>query len=156
MPEIKLVGIKTRTNNAGEFTKDAQIPTCIQDYFSEQIPNKITQRKNEGITFCVYTKYESDHTGNYTFYIGEEVIDTKDEMPDCLKKCIIPQQTYIKFTTKSGPMPDVVIQAWQEIWKMTPKDLGGQRNYCADFEVYDERAKDPQNTILDLYIGIDV
>ncbi|MCX6958657.1 MAG: hypothetical protein NT164_09000 [Verrucomicrobiae bacterium] len=26
--------------------------------------------------------------------------------------------------------------------------------YLADFEVYDERATDPQKTILDIYVGI--
>lgn len=50
-------------------------------------------------------------------------------------------------------MPDIVIQAWQAIWKMTPEDLGGKRTYRADFEIYDQRAQDPQNSVVDIYIG---
>jgi predicted transcriptional regulator YdeE len=32
--------------------------------------------------------------------------------------------------------------------------FGGKRAYIADFEVYDERSRDPDNTIVDIYIGI--
>ena len=51
-------------------------------------------------------------------------------------------------------MPDVIVNAWKEIWEMSPKQLGGHRSYKADFEIYDERAADHQNIVLDLYIGI--
>ncbi len=48
-----------------------------------------------------------------------------------------------------------MIEAWQKIWKMSPQTLGGKRRYQTDFEIYDERAVDHQNVILDLYIGIE-
>lgn len=51
-------------------------------------------------------------------------------------------------------MPEVIINAWQQIWKMSVNDFGGERAYIADFEVYDQRASDPANTCLDIYIGI--
>ena len=51
-------------------------------------------------------------------------------------------------------MPDVVINAWQKIWKMTSEDFGGNRAYISDFEVYDQRASDSANASLDIYIGI--
>ena len=41
-----------------------------------------------------------------------------------------------------------------KIWKMTSKDFGGERSYLTDFEVYDERAVDLTNTIVDIYIGL--
>ena len=37
---------------------------------------------------------------------------------------------------------------------MSSDDLGGKRTYSTDFEVYDKRAKDYSNTILDVYIAI--
>lgn len=155
MPEIKLVGITVRTNNRAEFNPEtAKIGACIQHYFHQQVPEKIPQRKNPGTTFCAYTDYESDYTGDYTFYIGEEV-NAIDDIPEGLHTHIILPQTYIKFTTEPGPMPNVVINAWQEIWKMSLEDLGGKRRYHTDFEVYDERAQDPQNAVLDLYIGVE-
>jgi predicted transcriptional regulator YdeE len=32
--------------------------------------------------------------------------------------------------------------------------VGSNRNYKADFEIYDERASDPQNLQMDVYVGI--
>lgn len=37
---------------------------------------------------------------------------------------------------------------------MSSDDFGGDRAYVADFEVYDQRAIDPTNASLDIYIGI--
>jgi predicted transcriptional regulator YdeE len=93
------------------------------------------------------------HRPLYTYFIGEEV-NSFDDIPNGMQKIIIPAATYQKFTTPNGKMPDVVITAWQQIWKMTPDDFEGKRAYQADFEVYDERARDPSNTSLDIYIGI--
>ena len=38
--------------------------------------------------------------------------------------------------------------------EMSSNDFGGERTYVADFEIYDQRAVDPANTSLDIYIGI--
>jgi predicted transcriptional regulator YdeE len=49
----------------------------------------------------------------------------------------------------------VVPAAWLQIWSQEDKhQLGGQRAYRADFEVYDKRAADPQNSQVDVYVGI--
>ncbi|MFV9898704.1 MAG: GyrI-like domain-containing protein [Rickettsiales endosymbiont of Dermacentor nuttalli] len=63
-------------------------------------------------------------------------------------------QRYVKFTTSVGKMFEICVNAWKKIWSMTPNKLGGERNYVADFEIYDNRTSDPKNTILDIYIGI--
>lgn len=154
LPEIKLVGLHVRTNNKAEMDPlTAKISPCVQQYFQEQWTEKIPHRTHPGRTLCAYTNYESDYMGEYTFYIGEEVSSVKD-IPEGLEGHIIPSQTYVKFTTGPGPMPTVLINAWQNIWKMSPESLGGERRYHTDFEVYDERASNPQNTILDIYIGV--
>ena len=38
---------------------------------------------------------------------------------------------------------------------MNENDFGGKRKYIADFEIYDERAVDSHNTVIDIYIGIE-
>lgn len=152
--EIKLVGIKIRTNNANEFTQDkAKIGACVLKFFSEKLFEKIPHRQSPGKTFCVYTEYESDFTGDYTFFIGEEV-SSFDDFPDSLSTHIIPAQTYIKHTTDAGPMPIVVQNAWKEIWEKDEDTLGGERAYHSDFEVYDQRAINPLSTIVDIYVGL--
>lgn len=153
--EIKLVGICVRTNNNQERDQTkGQIFPCIQRYFHGALWNKIPNRVKPGTTFCAYTDYESDHTGDYTYFVGEEVSSLNDPLPEGFSTLAIPRQTYAKFTTKPAPMPEVIINAWNAVWAMSSKDLRGARNYKTDFEIYDERASDHQNIVLDLYIGI--
>ena len=74
LEEIKLVGIKIRTCNKDELeSKTPKIMGCVQRYFQHQLSNRIANRANPLVTYCAYTEYESDYSGEYTFFIGEEV-----------------------------------------------------------------------------------
>ncbi len=153
-PEIKLVGISLRTSYQNESDKmKGHIFPCIQRYFHGKLYDKIPHRAKPGTTFCVYTDYESDYTGAYTYFIGEEVTSLDSPLPEGLQMLSIPQQQYVKFTTGPAPMPDVIVNAWTHIWKSS-LESGGTRRYTADFEIYDERAADHQNIVLDIYIGV--
>jgi predicted transcriptional regulator YdeE len=154
LPIKQLVGLTIRTNNANEFNpQTAKIGKFVQRYWQEGLAEKISNRKNSGVTFSAYTDYASDEHGDYTYFIGEEV-SNNSSLPSGFESIIIPAGKYQKFTTMPGKMPEVVIEAWQKIWKMSQEQLGGQRNYQTDFEVYDQRACDINNSILDIYIGI--
>lgn len=153
-PSIKLVGLTTRTKNADEFNPaTAKIGPLIGDYFSHGVAQLIANRTNPGITIAAYTDYESDHTGEYTYFIGEEV-SSFENIPDGLHFMTIPESEYQRFTTPAGQMPAIVIQAWEKIWQMTPETLSAKRAYIADFEIYDERSMDPNNAVVDIYIGV--
>jgi predicted transcriptional regulator YdeE len=154
MPEIKLIGLSARTSNAAEMHKEtAKIGLTMQRFFSEEIQSKIAHSKAADRVFAVYTDYESDASGAYTYFIGKEVTSFEG-LDGSLETLTIPGQSYAKFTNEPGPMPAVCIDMWQKIWKMNASDLGGERAYIADFEVYDERSSDPSKAILDIYIGI--
>ena len=154
LPEIKLVGIKCRTNNKSEQdTNSAKIGSTIQRYFQSSIAEKITNSINPNTTYCVYAEYDSDHNGNYTYFVGEKV-SAFSNTPEGIFELIIPAQVYIKFTNGPGAMPNVCISVWQKIWSMTSREFGGARSYLADFEIYDSRAVDPNNTVIDVYVGI--
>jgi len=153
-PAIQLIGIEMRTNNNSEMdAATAKIGKTIQHYIetnkAAQIPNRLTP----GTTYCVYTDYYSDYIGDYTYFIGEAVAPGT-KAPVGLTTRTIPAQIYCCLTTKAGVMPAVCINAWQTIWNMSSTQLGGHRSYVADFEIYDVRATDPEQTILDIYIGI--
>jgi predicted transcriptional regulator YdeE len=154
LPEIKLVGITTQTNNASETNPStAKIGITAQKYFHDKLSEKIAHRKEPGTTYCVYTDYENGPTGNYTYFIGEETTSFND-LPEGFTELTIPAQNYAKFTSDPGTIPNVIINLWQKIWAMKPEELGGERSYLADFEIYDKRAHDHQNVVLDIYIGI--
>jgi len=154
LPAIKLIGITVRTNNAAEMTPSrAKILPTIHRYFQEGVSEKITQRKKPGTTYSVYTDYDSDANGEYTYFFGEEVV-AFNELPEGFSSITIPAQDYAKFTNAPGVMPEVCVNMWKKIWQMKPEDLTGERGYQADFELYDERASDPANAVLDIYLGI--
>lgn len=156
LPELTLVGLMTRTNNKNEMNPDtSKIGALAGLYWSNEIANKIKHRSQPGVTYSVYTDYESDEHGDYTYFIGEVVDSLSDQDFSQLKTITIPASVYQKFTTAPGKMPEVVISAWQKIWSMNESDFGGKRQYIADFEVYNERAADPNNTVIDIYIGIE-
>lgn len=156
LPEIILVGQQVRTNNATEIDPlKGKIFPCIKSYFSGNLASQIQHRVKPGTTYCVYANYESDHNGDYTYFVGEAV-EHLHNIPEGFTTLTIQPQEYAKFTTEPGTMPDVIRSAWFEIWAMPEEVLGGKRRYHADFEVYDERASDPNhnNIVLDIYIGL--
>jgi predicted transcriptional regulator YdeE len=154
LPIIKLVGITARTSNALEMNQDtAKIGAIMQRFFMNMMQSQILKRKTPGRVFAVYTNYESNEHGEYTYFLGEEVDDFENS-PQNFEILTIPAQTYVKFTSNPGQIPDIVMDMWQNIWKMNESSLGGQRTYIADFEIYDERSQDPQQAVLDIYIGI--
>lgn len=153
---IKLIGIAVRTSNESEMNPHrGKIGLTMQKFFSTNMQAQIPERKNQGTVFAVYTNYESDTSGHYTYFLGEEV-NNFENIPEGFETLTIPEQPYVKFTSEPGMMPAVCIDMWRDIWKMSSSDLGGKRAYIADFEIYDERSKDPKNSVLDIYIGIEI
>lgn len=153
-PEIKLIGLSIRTNNKNEMNPStAKIAELAGRFWTQGFADNIQNRKRPGTTYSVYTEYDSDEHGDYTYFIGEEVTSFEN-ISSAFSQLTIPAATYQRFTTNPGKMPEVVINAWQQIWNMTQDDFGGKRTYQADFEVYDQRAHDPLNSSLDIYIGV--
>ncbi len=154
VPSFKLVGMTARTKTMNELNPlTAKIGPLFQQYVMGQMFEKINARKKPGTTYCVYTQYESDYTGEYTYFIGEEVTHFEG-VSDPFETLTIPEQYCMVFTTGPGVMPQVCLQAWQHIWALTPAQLQGGRAYVADFEVYDARAKNPLEATLDIYVGV--
>lgn len=152
---LTLLGLSVRTNNANEMDpKRAKISALVERYHQEQTAQAMHHRSRPGVTYCAFTDYESDVTGDYTYFIGESVENLEGQDLERFRHILVPQGMYQRFTPQPGPMPDVVIQAWHHIWAMDEQRLGGKRAYRVDVEVYDQRATNPNHTALDLYIGI--
>jgi predicted transcriptional regulator YdeE len=101
----------------------------------------------------VYTDYTSDHNGEYTYVLGAKVT-SEAEVPAGMVAKRVPAGQYAVFTTEKGPAAKVVPEAWMRINSLPKSAVGGDRVYGADFEIYDERASDPQNSQVDVYVGI--
>jgi CubicO group peptidase (beta-lactamase class C family)/predicted transcriptional regulator YdeE len=147
-----MVGISARTSNAKERTADGVIGRQWMRLFQEGVIDKIPN-KADGSIVAVYTDYAGDHEGEYTYVLGARVT-SEAGVPDGMVAKKIPAGKFAVFTTDRGPGPQVVPAAWMKINSLPQSAVGGNRTYRADFEIYDERAKDPQNLQADVYVGI--
>jgi predicted transcriptional regulator YdeE len=147
-----VVGISARTNNAREATADGVIGKQWTRFMQEGLLAKIPNKADHSIV-AVYADYASDRNGDYTFVLGAKVSSSAN-LPEGMAAKEIPAGRYAVFTSDSGPGPKVVPELWMKINSLPKSATGGDRLYRADFEIYDERAADPQNLQVDVYVGI--
>ena len=147
-----VIGISARTTNAKEVTAEGVIGPMWERLFEEGLLAKIPNKADQSIV-AVYTDYARDHNGEYTYVLGARVSSDTDVPPGMIAKKI-PAQKFAVFTSEKGPAPKVVPQLWMKINSLPKTAVGSDRQYKADFEIYDERATDPENLQMDIYIGI--
>jgi CubicO group peptidase (beta-lactamase class C family)/predicted transcriptional regulator YdeE len=147
-----VIGITARTTNAKEMTPDGVIGKQWMRIFQEGVLGKIPNKADASI-IAIYTDYASDHNGEYTYLLGARV--TSDaEVPEGMVAKKISGGKFAVFTSDKGPAPQVVPATWMKINSLPQNAVGGDRLYRADYEIYDERARDPQNLQVDVYVGI--
>lgn len=149
---FSVIGIAVRTSNAKEMTADGLIGKQWARLFQEGILEKIPNKVDSSIV-AVYTDYASDHNGEYTYVLGARVTSDANVPPGMVAKKI-PGGKFAVFTSERGPAPQVVPALWIKINSLPKDAAGSDRVYKADYEVYDERARDPQNLQVDVYVGI--
>jgi len=148
-----VIGISARTNNAQEAAGNGVIAKQWEEFYKEGILDKIPN-KADPATYVVYSDYASDRNGDYNYLIGAKVSAVSTVPPDMLAKTVSPGK-YAAITSKRGPIPEVIVEAWQQIWGLEDQaQLGGKRAYNTDFEVYDQRAQNPQDSQIDIYVGV--
>jgi predicted transcriptional regulator YdeE len=151
IPAFTIIGIEARTTNAKEATAEGIIGKQWQNFFSEGIPQRIPNKIDSNF-YAVYYDYASDHNGEYSYLIGAKVKDGTAPPSGMVAKQVRTGK-YAVLTSDKGPFPKVVPATWTEIFGF--EDEGKlKRAYQTDFELYDERAKDPQNGQIDIYIGL--
>jgi len=147
-----VVGIAVRTSNAEQATPAQPIGKQWERLFKEgvlaAIPNKA-----DGNIVALYTEYASDKDGQYTYLLGARVTKV-ESVPAGMVAKNVPAGRYAVFTSERGPVQKVVVEMWRKVWETPKSALGGDRAYKADFEVYDQRAQNPADAVVDLYVGI--
>jgi predicted transcriptional regulator YdeE len=143
---FSVIGISIRTTNEnGQSIRD--IPALWNKFMTEDISKKITNRIDDTI-YSVYTEYEKDHTLPYTTILGFRV-DHVDSIPDGLVAITIRKGKYVKYVAEGDLSNGIVYDTWMKIWNSTIK-----RAYTSDFEVYGQRAQDPSNAEVEIFISI--
>jgi predicted transcriptional regulator YdeE len=131
--EFQVIGRAARTSNAREMTADGAIPKLWA--------------AGSG-TIALYTDYDGDEHSEYTFVLGVKR-DSASAVPGGMVLKTVPAGRYAVFTSERGPVQKVVVETWQRIWSELPS-----RSFVADFEVYDQRAADPGNAVVEIYVGV--
>ena len=147
-----VVGVAVRTSNAEQMTEARPIGKQWERLFKEgmlaAIPNKA-----DGNILAVYSEYASDKDGEYTYLLGARVTKV-EKLPDGMTVKNVPAGRYAVFTSERGPVQKVVVEMWRRVWETPKSALGGDRTYRADFELYDQRAQNPADAVVDLYVAV--
>lgn len=144
--KFNIIGISVRTTNEnGQSGQD--IPALLKKFIGEGIAEKIPNKISNDIIF-VYTDYEKDHTKPYTTILGCPV-EGLDLIPAEMTGKTIEGVHYEKFVAKGNLTEGAVYKEWIKIWN---SDL--DRSFTSDFEIYGEKAQNPENAEVDIFIAI--
>lgn len=149
--EHYLIGLSAITRNDRELSGQGVIAELWGRLFAEDILARIPGPTNPGEIVAAYTDFESDETGAYRFVLGARV-HTLAQIPPGLHGITLPAGPYELRNTERGPLATVGLAAWQRIW--VDRDLKARRRYAADYEVYDERSRNPESAVFDIYLGL--
>ena len=143
---FKVIGISVKTTNEnGQSTKDIGElgGKCMSEGILDKIPNKI-----DNTVYSIYTEYEGDHTQPYTTILGCKV-ENLDTIPEGMAAKTFNGGNYTKFVSKGDLTKGAVFAKWSKIWEM---DL--ERVYTADFDAYGEKAQNPTNAEVEIFVAI--
>ena len=147
-----VIGIEARTTNAREAMADGLIGPLWRRFAAEDLLDRIPHRSDAHIV-AVYSDYESDKDGPYTYTLGAKVTSTRDVPPGMVSRKVL-SGDYAMFTAQGGPPPKMTVDLWKRIWSLEkPGPL--QRAYQTDFEVHNNGLRaQPPDTHIDVYIGL--
>ncbi|MGB0932068.1 MAG: GyrI-like domain-containing protein [Chitinophagales bacterium] len=143
---FNIIGISVRTTNENN-QAGIDIPVLWERFMSKGILAKIPNKIDDSI-YCIYTEYEGDYTQPYTTVLGCRVKKMED-VPKGLVSFSFEGGSYGQFTTKGDLTKGLVYGEWTKIWGMDLK-----RAYTADFEVYGEKAENPTDAEVDIFIAL--
>jgi predicted transcriptional regulator YdeE len=147
-----VAGFLVRTKNADEMSGESKIGPLWQRFMQENLAAQIPNRVDSGFT-VVYSNYASDENGAYDYLLGARV-KSIDHLPAHMSWRKVEPANYAIVLTDKGQMPSVLQKAWDRIWHMSPGELGGQRAFITDYEIYDQRSANSQDAQVEIHIGL--
>jgi predicted transcriptional regulator YdeE len=149
---FSMVGIAVRTSNAEQMTPAAPIGKQWERLFKEGALAAIPNKADANIV-ALYTEYASDKDGEYTYVLGARLTKVEN-VPAGMVVKEVPAGRYALFTSERGPVQRVVVEMWQRVWATPKSALGGDRAFKSDYEIYDQRAQNPADAVVDLYVAV--
>ena len=141
-----VIGISVKTTNEnGQSAKD--IGELWRKFMSEGIAEKIPNKIDQDI-LSVYTNYESDHNDGYDTILGCRV-SSLATIPEGMTGQAFEGGNAAEFICKGDLTQGIVYGTWSKIW-----EANLNRTYTADFEVYGEKAQNPKEAEVEIYVAL--
>ncbi len=132
-------GLSIRTMNKNEMNQETAKIGDLWTSFSSKVSPLLGEAE---AIYGVYSSYDSDHSGEFN------VTAASEKKVEATESVVIESGRYLVFSAQ-GEMPQVVIQAWTDIWNYFSDEKSEyERLYKTDFELYDEPSR------IKVYIGI--
>jgi predicted transcriptional regulator YdeE len=94
---------------------------------------------------AVYSEYESDKDGEYTYLLGRKIGEDETEPREGMFRTV-EAGSYLHLPFAGSVSPEAVVGLWREVWAMEQEGKI-RRAYKTDFELYGGAG-------FDLYVGI--
>jgi predicted transcriptional regulator YdeE len=147
-----VVGLTARTSNAKEASGNGVIGAFWARLRKDGLLNQIKHRADTHV-IAVYSDYESDKDGDYTYTLGSKVSSAKD-VPEGMVARRSDSGDYAIFTAQGGPAMRLVMGLWQRIWSLEKSPSKLRRAYRTDYEIYVDPDADDASQKVDVYIGL--
>jgi len=158
IPTFNIIGTPLRTSNLNNRAA-TEIGPFWQNFFAQNIPEKIPNKINAETIYGIYTDYDATLVNNaneknvvpddYTL-IASIQTSNLDTIPQGMIGKTIPTGTYAVVPAQ-GPYPLALISAWEFIWSA---DFPYKRAYTFDFEKYDNRFTGKEDSYAEIYIAV--
>lgn len=142
---LLIVGHAVRTTNTRESdTEHAMLPALWARAGAPGAFDHVPGRADNQL-YAVLTDYDSDYTGAYTQIVGVAVSSLQD-LPEGLVAVRVPPARCLTQQAR-GPMPQALIEAWQNIWRHSESGGDPARAFTTDLEIH-------HNEGADIYLAI--
>lgn len=141
VPAFDVVGVSVRTRNSDESDPaTARIGGLWDRFFSQSWERNLPAAGQDGLIYGVYSAYESEQHGAFDVTAGVPCRPAGDgsgagNTSDAVRVVPIQAGNYLVFRGQ-GPMPQMVIDTWGEIWRYFADNPHVQRRFGTDFEAY--------------------
>lgn len=140
VPAFEVAGISVRTCNSDELDPAAaRIGGLWDRFFSQSWERNLPAAGQDGRIFGVYSAYESNAHGAFDVTAGVAALPPctggVGNTPDAVRVIPIQAGSYLVFSGE-GPMPQMVIDTWGQIWRYFADNPQVQRRFETDFEAY--------------------
>lgn len=135
IPAFRVAGITVRTRNSDEMNPEtSRIGGLWDRFFSESWEHKLPRPGADGRIFGVYSAYESNEHGAFDVTAGVAAPEGS-EVVGGASTIAVEAGHYLVFHGQ-GSMPQMVIDAWGEVWRYFGENPQIQRRFTTDFEAY--------------------